>query len=275
MADSGIPEKLLPAVRIAVFWIALPFILLLVGIERIFDSNGTRYQVLACFVGAFLSVVLAVYWDRIIPRRFRAKPQRLEYLRHKDSELGSAIRDMVWFSAWARWFAARHLVSSGTPIAESYLLSIASQLVGQNLIDGDIEVRGRLDSSMDYEIIPQTHWRSTALQFLTDPRALWKMILIPRGGAEISRDGVVKASDPAAEHRTAEIKKYDSLIVDAHQFEKLWPRREPVADKKRRQLLRKALKRGLDRDEILKLLGGRPKWQLELLRFGLAGIFRF
>jgi hypothetical protein len=97
------------------------------------------------------------------------------------------------------------------------------------------------------------------------------MIIIPTGGAEISPDGTVEAADPVAEQRTAAILNYDSLIVDSCEFEKLWPKREPLADKKRRQLLRKALKRGLDKDEILKLSGWRAKWQLQLLRFGLAG----
>src|SRR5262249_40073094 len=140
MVDSDIPKKLLPALH-AALWYCLPFIFLLVGVERYFDANGTGYQVLACISCALLSVVVVVYWDKIIPRRFRAKPQRLEYLHYKDSELGSAIRDMVWYSAWARWFAAKHLVGSGEPIAESYLLSMASHRVEDNLINGDIEVR--------------------------------------------------------------------------------------------------------------------------------------
>jgi hypothetical protein len=43
MADSEIPEKILPAVRVAVFWIALPFILLLVGIERILTEISIKF----------------------------------------------------------------------------------------------------------------------------------------------------------------------------------------------------------------------------------------
>jgi hypothetical protein len=39
MADVGIPDKLLPAIRVSVFWIALPFIGLLLGGEDIRSGN--------------------------------------------------------------------------------------------------------------------------------------------------------------------------------------------------------------------------------------------
>jgi hypothetical protein len=64
--DSGIPDKLLPAVRVAVFWIALPFIFLLIGVERYF--SGTIYEVAGCIVCAFFSILIAVYWDQIFRR---------------------------------------------------------------------------------------------------------------------------------------------------------------------------------------------------------------
>jgi hypothetical protein len=92
MADSGIPDKLLPAVRLAVFWIALPFILLLTASDRYFV--GTGYEVAACIAGAFSSIMIAVYWDRLIPSRFRKRTlpiPSLKYLDRRDSSLGSAI----------------------------------------------------------------------------------------------------------------------------------------------------------------------------------------
>ena len=101
---------------------------------------------------------------------------------------------------------------------------------------------------------------------------LWRMLIVPRGGAEISPDGTVRAADPTSEQRTAVLIDYDSLTVDAHQFEKLWPKRDRIADEKRRKLLRRALQLGLDKDEILKLSGLKTKWQLQLLRIGLAAI---
>jgi enamine deaminase RidA (YjgF/YER057c/UK114 family) len=66
MAESGIPDKLLPAVRLAVFWIALPFIFLLAASDRYF--GGTAYEVIACITGAFLSIAIAVYWEKIFRR---------------------------------------------------------------------------------------------------------------------------------------------------------------------------------------------------------------
>jgi len=269
MADSGIPDKYLPAVRLAIFWIGLPFIGLLLGSEKI--SDGKYYEAAAWFVCAFVSILIAVYWDNLIPHRLQAKPKELEYLPHKDTELGSAVRDMVWHSAWARWYAAQCLVNSGRPVSERDVLSVASFNVMERIVDGELKVRGRLPARMDYEPIPQTYWRSSVLHFVDDPMTLWRMIIIPRGGAEISPDGTVKAHDATAAQRTAEIANYDSLIVDAVEFERLWPKYERVADKKRNQLLRKALNSGLDKDEILKLSGLRAKWQLQLLRFRLAG----
>jgi hypothetical protein len=66
MADSEIPDKFMPAVRVAVFWIALPFIFLFGAKDRYFD--GTGYQVGACIAAALLSIVIAVYWDGIFRR---------------------------------------------------------------------------------------------------------------------------------------------------------------------------------------------------------------
>jgi hypothetical protein len=79
------------------------------------------------------------------------------------------------------------------------------------------------------------------------------MIIIPRGGAEISPDGAVRASDAVSAARSAQIAAYDSLIVDGYQFERLWPRKEIIADKKRKRFLRKARWRKLDKTEIQRL----------------------
>jgi hypothetical protein len=268
MSDSGIPEKVLPAVRLAVFWIGLPFIGLLLGSERI--SDGKLYESAAWFGCALLSVIIAVYWDKIIPRRFRDRPQTLEYLRYKDSELGSTIRDMAWVSAWGKWYAAQILVNSSRPAAQEQVLHIAAHQVQDQLVNGDLEVRGRSPGSMEYQTIPRTHWRSSALHFIADPMTIWKMIILPRGGASIDPDGTIIASDQKAEQRTASIRSYDSLIVDGFQFEKLWPKKEPDADKKRLQFLRQAMKRGLDKDEIKRLSGLGADWQLQLLRLPFA-----
>jgi hypothetical protein len=79
MADADIPEKLLPAVRVAVFWVGLPFIGLLLGAE---DVRGSNYYWAAAWFGcALLSIAVAVYWSRfialvksIMPRKARQWP---------------------------------------------------------------------------------------------------------------------------------------------------------------------------------------------------------
>lgn len=129
----------------------------------------------------------------------------------------------------------------------------ASHLVAEQLTNGDLEVRGRLPGKLDYEAIPRTHWRSSALNFVRDPATLWRMVVLPRGGATIDPDGTVTGRDPAAMQRTIAISTYDSMIVDAYQFEKLWPRRDRFTDRKRRKLLNKARKQGLNKDEITRL----------------------
>jgi hypothetical protein len=161
---------------------------------------------------------------------------------------------MAEHSAWGRWFAAQHLVNSETPIDEDHLLQTAASIVRDKILDGDLEVRGRLPGKLDYEVIPRTDWRSSGFHFVKDPRTLWKMVIFPTGGAEIAPDGTIaRASDPKAAARNAQIAKYDSFIVDAYQFEKLWPKKSVLADRKRRKLLFQARWRGLNKDEIRRL----------------------
>jgi hypothetical protein len=64
MADTEIPDKLLPAVRVAVFWVGLPFIGLLLGGEDI--RGGNYYWATAWFGCALLSIAVAVYWGRFV-----------------------------------------------------------------------------------------------------------------------------------------------------------------------------------------------------------------
>ena len=46
------------------------------------------------------------------------------------------------------------------------------------------------------------------------------------------------------------------MIVSARQFENLWPRKDKIADAKRKILLKKAKKAGADPAEIAKLARG-------------------
>src|SRR5262249_10265956 len=111
----------------------------------------------------------------------------------------------------------------------------------------------RRPGNLEYEDIPSTHWRSTALHMIPDERTLWKMLLLPRGGAQITPDGKAIGDDPAATARTAKIQEYDSIIIKARQFEKLWPRKDVRLDAVRRKYLQTARKARVDPNEIAKL----------------------
>ena len=124
----------------------------------------------------------------------------------------------------------------------------------EEIINGNLEIRGRRPDPqrLEYEPIDRTHWRSSWLYCVADPMSLWKIQLCPRGVVEVERDGTVHAKDTAAAQRTS-LLDYDSLIVDAYQFETLWPQTNEIADKKRRAFLREANWRGLDKGEIRRL----------------------
>jgi hypothetical protein len=106
----------------------------------------------------------------------------LGYLSDRDSMLGYAIIRMAERSAWGRWFAAQHLVNSGSAIGEDYLLQTAGSIVMDSILDGDLEVRGRRPGRLDYEVISRTDWRSSGFHFVSDQISLWKMVIFPRGG---------------------------------------------------------------------------------------------
>jgi hypothetical protein len=205
MADTGVPDKLLPAMRLAIFWVGLPFIGLLLGSEKL--SDGKYYEAAAWFGCAFLSVAVAVYWDGFIGRLWPRYQQQneLTYLTYRDSEVGSAIINAARYSAYGRWFAAQILVNSGHPIDQRHLLHVMASQVIDKILDGDLEVRGRKPGQMDHEIIPRTYWRSSAFYVVEDPLALWKIIICPRGVVQIEPDGTVHASDAVAAQRTAQL----------------------------------------------------------------------
>jgi hypothetical protein len=251
--DTGIPPNLGRAIRMAIFWGAVPFIGILLGAEDV--RKGEYLWGLGFFAVAFLSVAFSVYWDVVAQKR-EAKPKPLEYLGHEDAELGPAIRDMAWRSAWGRWYAAQRLSSNpkGLPEhREDELMHVAANQVWQALLDGKLEARGRKPGELDYESIPATHWRSSPLHMVRDNVTLWRMILIPTGGAEISPDGTVTAHDHVAKERTDNLAAYDSIIVRARQFESLWPRIERKTDGERRRLLKAARKANAAPSEIEKL----------------------
>jgi hypothetical protein len=248
--SGGVPDKLLPAVRIGVFWAALPFIGLLLGSEEL--RSGSYGWAAGWYGCAALSILVAVYWERLVPHRWRSRPSELQYLHNEDEDLGSAIKMMAWYSAWGKWYASQQLANSHRP-NETDLMHVATFIVGKALVDGHVQARGRRSGQLVYEDIPPTHWRSTVPHMIPDNRSIWKMILIPTGGAEIGPHGTVIGRDPAATDRTAQLQEYDSIIVKARDFEKLWPRRDAKAEAARKHFLKKARKAGVDPAEIAKL----------------------
>jgi hypothetical protein len=252
--DTPIPNRWGPALQ-AALWGAAPFVFFMAAVIE--GAIAGNYLIaVVCGILFFVSIGIVVNWDRLVPPRLRAEAQSsLKYLDHRDSHLGSAIISMARQSAWGRWYAAQHLVNSGSPIRQQHLYQTAASQVMQSITDGDIEVRGRRPdpSQLNYEPIDRTHWQSSWLFATPDPVSLWKVVIGPRGGAEFDRDGaMVRADNPTAAHRTS-LLDYDSLIVDAYQFEKIWPRTKYLTDKRRRKFLRQARKRQLDKDEIQRL----------------------
>jgi len=171
--------------------------------------------------------------------------RELAYLSDRDSELGSAIRQMARSSAWGKWYAAQHLVLAGVPITEEQHLGIASHLVLDNLMNGQIDARGRSPGSLGYQDIPRTDWRAVALLFLPDRMSLWRLRITARGSVVANRfTGEIESQD--VEPRITHLLNFDSVIVDSHQFEAVWPERKRGEDRARRALLRTARLRVLD-----------------------------
>ena len=249
--DIDIPDKIIPAIRL--ISINLVWILPLIAIERATEGHPRTAIALAALL--MLDIPIAVYWDRLLPRGWRRKtPPSLAYLHYVDSELGSAIRDMAWHSAWGKWYAAQYLaLNEHKPITDWELMGTATSVVLDAVTNGNLEVRGRKPGQLGYEPISATHWRSTAFHMIRDNATIWKLILIPRGGAEISPEGEVIGSNKEATERTKQLAEYDSLIVNSRQFEDLWPRRDRFTDRARRKFLKQAKEAGSDPEEIKKL----------------------
>ena len=156
---------------------ALGFIVPLIGAEIIREGGPN-------WVGAILIVAgLPIYLSPAIWKRLRrdkpaTEPAPLGYLHAEDSELGSAISDMAWCSAWGKWFAAQYLATNNHhPPTEEHVMQIATSIVHGALMDGRLEAQGRKPGQLDYEPISRTHWRSTGFHMIRDDRTIWKMIL--------------------------------------------------------------------------------------------------
>jgi len=199
--------------------------------------------------------ILPAIWKKLRRAKSASDLRPLEYLSNRDSDLSEAIIRASRSSAYGRWFAAQYLAGDDKkPIQVRYLLHVMSSQVFEKMLDGEIEVRGRRPGKMDYELIPRTHWRSSAFFVVENNISLWRIVIAPRGSTQIDREGaIVSSSHPASLERTEQLRDYDSLIVDAHQFEMVFPRKDKIADKYRRRFLLRARWRGLDKNEIKRL----------------------
>ena len=122
------------------------------------------------------------------------------YLSGTDVELGIAIQMMGQFSAWGRWFAAQHIAANDhTPIAEINLMHAAAHEVLEAAMDGKLKVRGRPPVTATYEDIPREMWRLATLDLGGDPKAFWRVSVVPR--------------DKVAPSRIRKLLDFDSLIV--------------------------------------------------------------
>lgn len=235
---------------------ALGSISALIGAEMLKEGGFSWIAV------ALILLALPIYWSPVIWNRLRGvqpvtEPTPMGYLHHEDLELGPAIRDMAWRSAWAKWFKAQSLATNDHHVVgEQSIMNLAAGQVTDALIDGRLEARGRKPGQMNYEPIPQTYWRSTALYMIHDDKTIWKMILVPTGGVEIQPDGTVIGRDKEATQRTNQLAAYDSWIVNARQFEKLWPRNDKQIDAATKKLMKTAKKAGADPAELEKLSRG-------------------
>lgn len=251
--DVGIPDKPSQAIRVQV-WLGVPLVCLFGALEAYQSSTDTWIEVFTFIVLFFITTLAGIYWNALLPRWLRFPSTELAYLSDKNSELGWAIRAAASYSAWGKWYAAQILVNSGKPITDISILGVAAGIVTGHLMNGDIEVRGRLPGKLEYEVIHRTAWRSSAVVFIHDPVKLWRLVIAPRGIFQLNGNGdIVHASNPASVERTGIIRKYDSLIVDSAQFEKVWPKNEWKTDMARYAFLREARRRNLDEVEMIRL----------------------
>jgi Fe-S cluster biosynthesis and repair protein YggX len=165
------------------------------------------------------------------------------YLSDVDSELGSAIRDMATYSAWAKWFASQSLATNNHQLVrQDDIMNKASSIVLDALMNGKIFARGRPAGAIEYEDIPREAWRLAAIRMESDMRALWRAVIFPRSNVTPTR--------------IQKLLSYDSIIVDSLKFQNVWPRSDKPTDKARVHLLKKATREGADPEHIKKLSEG-------------------
>ena len=82
----------------------LPFIFLWVAVEKGFE--GQSYRALACLAAALLGFLVAAFWHRVIPARFRDRAKELEYLRTERSFIWVVLPFTFSFIGVERFFGS-------------------------------------------------------------------------------------------------------------------------------------------------------------------------
>ena len=159
-ADSGIPDKFSVAIRLGVFWISLPFIFFLVAVERAIENH--IYQTATCSIFGVLSIVIAFYWEKLIPPRLRSKMESPE----NNSE---ALRFMTayevvhYMADESRWGeTVRNYADNG--IKKVVLLEAPVEF--KRIAElGKIQAIGRLNNVGSHVEIPNIFWMSSILNW--------------------------------------------------------------------------------------------------------------
>ena len=223
--------------------LGLAFTTGLVVLSLISENDWVRPYLRETALFFFIASLVVFLWplvNRVLGAVSSSKRHTLGYLHHEDSELGPAIVDMAYRSAWAKWYASQYLAHNNhQPVDELTTLNAASELVTQALMDGKLEARGRPAGAVDYEPITSETWRLAGLQPVRHPASLWTFNVIPRSGVE--------------PQRMQRLLDYDSLIVNCRRFENLWPATDKKMDYKRKRLLKQAKRAGAAPTEIARL----------------------
>lgn len=233
--QTEIPEDMGPAVRL-VIWGALPFIFLLVSVEKFSDCKIQGG--LALLALSIISTAVAVYWNRLLPSWVPFQYiSSLKYLHNEEAGLTTAVRDMATYSAWAKWYAAQSLAMNNHQlISQESLMRIAASEFRRALLDGKLNARGRPSNAIEYEPIPRDAWWLVYIEMVRDPATLWRAEIRPPVNVE--------------PQRVSRLLNYDSIVVSAHDVEDLWPKTSWRYDRARKQLLKQAEKAGANPEHI-------------------------
>jgi hypothetical protein len=194
---------------------------------------------------------------------------------NRDYPLGDAIVDIGLKSAWGKWHTAQNidnLTKAKSPLdLQTYwtkTIEVAASIVADAAMKGQITIRGRPPTRIDYEIIPSSAWRLVGLAVIHDIASIWKTIIIPKGVVTSFSQGRLIT---VPNSRVSPLLAYDSLIVDQGVIESRWPLKDRSIDRKRRRLLNAALRNGAS-PEVVRAFQEHRSWRRAI---ALAGMLAF